>query len=517
MMGLSQLPNLRQYFDELNEELNSLRQNRLVDESSFIRFANERGIRACGVCTGDPGDFYKRGWLTGDGTNYDGGPLFHPFRIYPLFKTLEVCSLNIATSSTLRRDSVLEFIAVVLSSLPSIEEIGEITRHWSRAVDLAILLEPIYWPLVNGKISYSGRLRGDDFDALMEKYRQKVLHLVGTLDSTQWQDIHKAIIFDAYRMDPNDTLYLLLRVSDWHQREKLNGKIGGALWLRHIAEVIRRAFEEVTTEKWPEEDQATGWWHPGARLRIFGSERPIDDELKAKPYLALKFGLFTGSLVRWYVEGETEYFAIRHILLEPSRSGIELVNLRGVVQAERDNIALKLQDWLKEDMALRRYSMISFDTDVSTNVKSVRRQIDQKHVVGYIAAHKPDFEFANFTVQELAEIAARIDEKNGISGEKVRKADWTGVNTGKTFEALYKKASARKPRSLKGQQWGEALAAYILEYPKRPDDGRERPFWQEIQAALRARFASYDLQQKIGFDRDTFESVDLRAEGDLTG
>jgi hypothetical protein len=161
--------------------------------------------------------------------------------------------------------------------------------------------------------------------------------------------------------------------------------------------------------------------------------------------------------------------------------------------------------------------MISFDTDVSTNVKAVRRQIDQKHVVGFIAAHKPDFEFANFTIQELAEIAARIDDKNSVSGDQVRNSDWTGICTGKAFEARYKKVSSRKPRSLKGQQWGEALATYILEHPKRSDDGNERPFWREIRAALQARVASYDLQQKFGFHRDTFESLDLRAEGGSTG
>ena len=458
MMDFNQLPTFCQYFDDWAQQLDSLRQNRLIDESSFIRFANERGINTWGVCTGDPGDFFKRGWLSCDETNYDGYPLFHPFRIYTLFKILEACKLNIATSSTLQRDTLLGFMERVVSSLPTVAEIGEKACQLDRIINLAILLEPVYWPSITGHFSTRGGIREREYQALLKEYRQNVLQMVGSLDSVSWREVHQTLIFDAHRMDDNDRLYLLLRVSDWKQREKLRGHIGGALWFRHIAEVIRRAFEEVTDEKWPEEDQATGWWHPGARIRIFGSERPIDDELKSKPYLALEFGLFTGSLVRWYVEGETEYFAIRHILPEPSRSGIELVNLRGVVQTERDNIALKLPDWLKEDLALRRFSMISFDTDVSANVKAVRRQIDQKLVVGFIAAHKPDFEFANFTIQELAEIAARIDDENSVSSDQVRNSDWTGICTGKAFEARYKKVSARKPRSLKGQQWGEALA-----------------------------------------------------------
>ena len=104
---------------------------------------------------------------------------------------------------------------------------------------------------------------------------------------------------------------------------------------------------------------------------VFGSERPLDDALQSKPYLAWEYGLFTGSVVRWYVEGETEYYAILSILPEPSKVGLELVNLRGNIASGRDNAALKLQDWLIEDKALRRFSMISFDFDVAANVESL--------------------------------------------------------------------------------------------------------------------------------------------------
>jgi len=510
-MDLNDLPDFRQYFVDWSQYLDSLRQNHLLDETSFLRFVNERGIQAWGVCSGDPGDFCKRGWLSSDGINYDGGPLFHPFRIYPLFKTLKACRLNIATSSTLRRDSLLGFIENVLSSFPSVEQIGEMTRQWDRVIDLAILLEPLNWPTVTGKISFHGRLRENDFDVAMELYRQKVLNMVGSLDLSLWRKIHQAIVFDAHCLDPNDKLYVLLRVGNWARREDLKGHVGGALWFRHIAEVIRRAFEEVSGEQWPEEDYATGWWPPGARLGVFGSERPYDDDLKSKPYLALEFGLFTGSLVRWYVEGETEYFVIRHIIYDPAKSGIELVNLRGNIVTDKGNIALKLRDCLKEDLALRRFSMISFDADVPANVKTIRRQVEQKHVVGFIAANNPDFEFVNFTVEELAEVAACIDEAHAFSGDPVRNADWTGVHNGRTFEQKYKALSARKPQGLKGQEWGEALADFAVKHQKRPDDGRERPLWREIRAAIQAKVASYNYQKEhCGFDLETFALIDLK-------
>jgi hypothetical protein len=128
--------------------------------------------------------------------------------------------------------------------------------------------------------------------------------------------------------------------------------------------------------------------------------------------------------------------------------------------SSRDNAALKLRDWLAEDKALRRFSMISFDTDVLSNFKAIQRQVMQGRVVGQIAAHNPDFEFANFDITELVEIAARLDETYNFSGDSLRNADWTGVLNGRAFAEKYRQLSLRKSAGLKGEQWGRALAAF---------------------------------------------------------
>jgi len=161
------------------------------------------------------------------------------------------------------------------------------------------------------------------------------------------------------------------------------------LWIRHMAEVIRRAFEEAHEVQWPEEDQAFGRWLPGGRVWLFGSERPFDDPLRSKPFIAHQFGLFTGSALRWYVEGDTEYYAVLRLLVEPSRLGVELVNLRGEIADERRSAARKLDDALREDLALSRLSVISFDRDVKANERAIRRQVKQDHVVGLINTTAP--------------------------------------------------------------------------------------------------------------------------------
>lgn len=491
-MQSNRIPNLHQYIEAWSHDLKLLRQNDLLDEHALIRFVRDRGMATSGVTTGDLDNFQKRGWLTTDGIDYNGKPLFHPFRICSVYQGLKACQRNVTV-------------------LPDADLIGELTREKSRvAADLAVLLEPVYWPRITGWQSRRDGLKESDYALVLDEYRRKVLQIVRELDQSFWREVHEFLCKDATRVDDNNELYVLLRLSTWTQRKKLKGRISGALWVRHIAEVIRRAFEEVHSDRLPEEDQAFETWHPGGRKIAFGSDRPLDDELRFKPYLAWEFGLFTGSVVRWYVEGETEYYAILEILNEPAKAGVELVNLRGNIASESDNAALKLQDWLVEDRNLRRFSMFSFDTDVLPNVKAIRKQVEQNNVVGFIAAHNPDFEFSNFAIEELSEVAAQIDEAKGFSGESVRNADWTGVSAGRAFEERYKKVSSRGPRSLKGEEWGRALAKYAIAHPNRSDDGRERPFWREIQVALQGRVADYDLQkERFTFDSENFEQIDL--------
>jgi len=503
---------LRRYIDEWTNDLELLRQNQLLDESSFIRFSRDRGIAVFGVVEGDPGEFNTRGWLPHDGLRENEKPLFHPFRLYPLYRILEACRLPIGASSSLNREDLSDFIARVADQVMlSVDQIGAAAPAWNRTVELAILLDPVYWPVLTGRYTHSAFISEGDYEAHLDRYREKVLGLVRTLDPGEWRRLHKELRIQAARMDDNGALYLLLRVSKWDRREKLKGHVAGALWIRHIAEIVRRAFEEAQKENWPEEDEAFGSWSYRGRTVAYGSERPLDHTLESGPHLAFHFGLFTGSVVRWYVEGDTEYYAILSVLADPSKAGIELVNLRGNLKTERGNIALKLGDGLAEDRSLRRFSMISFDMDVAANVKAIRKHMEQEDIVGYIAAHRPDFEFANFALDELVEIAARLDESHEFSGDAVRGGDWTDVTCARDFKERYSRLSARRPVSFKAEEWGRALGTYVIEHPRGLNDQGERPFWREIRAALQCRIAHYDYQKDhFRFDPDTFAAVDRR-------
>jgi hypothetical protein len=284
------------------------------------------------------------------------------------------------------------------------------------------------------------------------------------------------------------------------------------MWIRHMAEVLRRGFEDVHGVEWPEEDRRYEHWFPGGRSRIYGSERPLDRGTATKPYVAFNFGLHTGSVVRWYVEGDTEFGAVLEALPDAAEVGIELINLKGSLET-KSGAGLKFADALSADRLHRRFSIISFDVDEPNALRTIRQQIKSGKVVGYVSPSDPDFEFANFTVRELVEIAAQLDEEDGCSGDVLRLADWTGIANARAFEKRYGQLS-ETGRSLKGQRWGRALARHAFVQPIHAHGG-SRPLLKTYEAALQSRIVHYDHQAAVyRIDPDSFALVRVADPGE---
>ncbi|NQT56146.1 MAG: hypothetical protein HQ551_07950 [Desulfobacteraceae bacterium] len=487
---------IQSFIVDYREKHSEIIQNRLLDESALIRFSRDRGIAVSGVVKGDPSTFIEIGWLESDELAEADTILFHPFRIYPLHLVVESCRLKIAPSSSIVRETFGDFLTKVKDRLPSLDRISEKAKLANEIANIAILLEPIYWPIITSRTSLSGFVAYEDHKRLVESYKENVLSLIQELDVDEWRKRHENLRFKAAQLDDNGDIYILLRLSPWIKRERIKGHIAGALWFRHMAELIRRAFKEVYDVIWPEEDQAFEQWFPGDREEIYGSEYPTEDPARAKPHVAFEFGLHTGSTVRWYLEGETEYYAALYILPRAASGGIELVNLKGAVGNERANAALRLADGLVKDKELRRFSFISFDMDVAANVKAIRRQVQNGNVVGYINGHSPDFEFGNFTLDELVEVAAQMDVKHGANAEKLRNGDWSNISSGSQFEENYRKLTEIGQKGLKGEEWGTALAEFALKYPYFNEKKQKRPFLETVNHVLHSRRVKYDYQTK---------------------
>ena len=489
-------------FISLNsDDLLALRQNSLMKEDEFIRFTRGRGVSVNGVLTGDPSLFLGKGLLKSDGLDYAKKPTFHPFRIVPLRELIAISTLRLSHASFATAQEISENLPFNLRWIANTEKLNNAADLWNGIVDLAIILEPIYWPKITGWRSNPAVLPENEYQEPMEINESRIRDLVLEMDSATWEELHQKLRLQAAQQDENGALYLLLRFSTWHQRKQLRGHISGALWFRYIAELVRFAFEDIHGVTWLEEDRAFGQWPLGARQRLFGSERPIDQGSQSISNIIFSFGINTGSLVRWYVEGETEYFTIKAVIEDPARFGIELVNLKGKINSA------DFHDMLFEDCNLRRFSIVCFDTDVRQNVKFMRKQIEGDNLVGLIGATTPDFEFANFTLDELIDISANFDDLNGFNGDSIRNASWSGVSSAKGFKNNYRSLSERKVK-IGAENWGLALAEYLQAYPTRASEDDLRPFWQHLRSAIRCKRTYYDEQKEnYTFDLTSFELI----------
>ena len=147
------------------------------------------------------------------------------------------------------------------------------------------------------------------------------------------------ICITAEMLDPNKTVHNILRLTSGEARiNNVKGRLGGSLVLLTMAEMLRRAEEEVFNVRLPEEDElGFGIVFRDTRRELYGSERLLDGDRRVADEFIRQQGLDSGVRVRWYCEGETEYYAVESVLGD--FLAIQLINLRGRV-AERGEVAV---------------------------------------------------------------------------------------------------------------------------------------------------------------------------------
>src|ERR1022692_1659870 len=119
----------------------------------------------------DIADFRKRGWLQVDGLDSEGGPLFHCFRFYVLHRILGTRELDPSWGDAFAR------------------RVDENMGRWNEIVDLAILLEPPYWPPIVGRTPI-GHCSEEEYLARVEGYRDRTKDWINALDKETWQKRH---------------------------------------------------------------------------------------------------------------------------------------------------------------------------------------------------------------------------------------------------------------------------------------------------------------------------------------
>lgn len=528
------------------EELEWFRQLNLQSESEFITWVRRIGVDAwSGYPNGDAEKLWSRGWLRADEAairhmsrlRFDEEPepiqsldqslgiqhkpagrwkrhdlTFHPFRMLPLMKVLEMMDWRLTRTSVLYGKGLVDYSRRHVNFFRSwIKNPAFLPKlnWWNGIADLAILLEPVYWPLVTNqstRIIRSGtnRLSEAEENSHFPAYRSFALETAAKIPKVRIAEAHMNLRHAAGSLDDNHELYLLLRGSRWSKREKVLGKLGAAMWLRHIAEVLRHAYDELYDDRLAHEDEAFGYWYPNMREWAYGSEYPLENVPEMVRRILPHWGIAGSPRVRFYVEGETEEGALEAGLESSLGFGAEVVNLRA------QGWGTWLRQELENDVAAKRLSLFMLDNDRSDAIRALKAHARDGLIVGMVFVNDPDFEIACFTKEELVKATGYYETEAGMSDlEPLKVEDFDGIITAKEFEERYCKL--RIAPSLKGKAWGAALMKVAFD-SKRGEANRLVHAWA---CASRAITTDYQAQKsRSPIDPATLRNLEVK-EGSL--
>jgi hypothetical protein len=426
---------------------------------------------------------------------------FHPFRYYVLYNLDRMLRLNISPIQMLaapdRYAGMLESEIQRFQELSVDSRFAKAVRSWNTDAALLIATEPCWFERLFGVIKYSPF---DGVDSQREQIRAHwadVARCYEAVGLEQVKKLHQGLCFAAESLDPNRNVHTMLRLMPGESRLKeLKGNLGGAVCLLTMAEMLRRAAEEVFQTTLGEEDERG--FGPASRVakeRMYGAERILDADRGVKNQFLRTLGLDYGLRLRWYVEGDTEFHAIETML--GGYTAVELVNLRGHV-AQKAGKGVAFRDSLRNDLKAGTFSFVSVDGDRSDYGRTVRKAAKDDEICGMFFISAPDFEFQNFTPAELEEILWSFAAEMGTDGADRSLLHTSVLNTRSAKEMLA--AAQRALPELrgvigKGETWGKALGAFAWDDPEitdqRTGEAQTRPIVEAVRYALHSVTADY--------------------------
>src|SRR6266704_1375520 len=329
----------------------------------------------------------------------------------------------------------------------------------------------------------------DDVKLLFHPFRYYVIYHLNRVFG-----IH---ISKMQMFDPNRWIHTLLCLGKSELRLELEGHLGGALLLRTMAEMLRRATQEAFETTLREEDElGTGQVPESFKETLYGSSRLLDNSQAASVFVR-RYGLNYKAHVHLYVEGTTEYGALNHF---KKMMGIfvPINNLHGLMKSSEGNQMLTFfWDELQADIKNQVYSLVMIDEDLEENVKPVRgaarlnQTSENEGMFGRFFLANPDFELANFEIEELEEIlwkwVAEYTETSPSQTERELLHSYVKDATGSKgfFDGV-----GHATRFLlqltgyeKGAEWGAKLMDYAWEHPLKRS--RKRQLREAVELVIR--------------------------------
>jgi hypothetical protein len=447
--------------------------------------------------------------------------LFHPFRYYVLYNIDRILNLHASRMQMLYQDGyqrVLDICLSIFNRWSHSDEFVPRINTWNDVASLAIVTEPCTYERIFRSIHFS-LADVDSMDTgaeqihqqIIEYWKEDVLALYQTIGKERLEEIRQDLCVATQMLDSNRWVHTLLCLGKGNLRIELKGHLGGALVLRTMAEMIRRATEKVFDVQLREEDElGLGWMPEGVKAKVYGSNRLLDgDENVAREFMR-QFELHYGLRLRFYVEGATEWAALHSFFQRIGARYIDVINLRGEV-AQKGGRGVTFRENLRSDINMHMFSMVLIDDDRSDFVSAVKKAAKDDEICGCFFISKKDFEFANFDLSELEEVLWRIasEDSENIPVDEDRQKLHDSIKNIQNAEELLKRARRSLPQLShisKGQVWGEKLIEFAGEYPLR--QGKERQVIKAIQIALTTRTSSYEgTRREYRVDENTGQLI----------
>ncbi len=393
---------------------------------------------------------------------------------------------------------LLEISLTMFSNFSRSDKFITSINSWNDVASLAVITEPCIYERIFQSIgvSYDSIDSIDNWmmqilQEIDEYWEQDVQALYQLIGMDRLEEIRQELSVATQMLDRNRWIHTLLCLGDSKLRLELEGNLGGALLLRTMAEMLRRATEEAFDTELREEDElGFGWVPKDVKEKIYGSNRLLDNHRAAGTF-ARRHGLNYKPRVHLYCEGNTEYGALKSFCNSTGLS-IPINNMHGIIKEGKSMVTF-FRDSLRSDIRDHVYSLVIIDGDVRENVRILEsaarnnQASEDDGIFGRFFFSVPDFEFANFEIEELEEVLWNL-----VGGEIPSQADREllhshvkgAKNSTEFFNGVKRAAQSllQLIRLDKGEQWGEELMKFAWEHPFK--QSRKRQIVEIVELAL---------------------------------
>ena len=399
--------------------------------------------------------------------------LWHPFQLWQFVWLKRILHVPIALDAVLAGpDQYADLARQLLQKLP--ERLAEYANSESyaafvRVLGLLLAAEPLVHTILDPKV-VTLPMAGESFEKYFDWRRSyngaSILAEVGLAldDVEKW---HHDISIQAQLGDPLEDWRILLRHSNRDKRKRLKGPALLADSLYDHAEVLRRYIETYHGRQLLEEDDVRhGPYSQTVKESHYGAKRTADFDRAIFRRIARNFDLDPQARTTWFVEGDTEQAFIKRLSerrgINLNGAGVEVMNLEGLGGLAAHRFRELLERFQREEV----FSYVSIDRDQSSDgPRQLSRYAEDGLLPAGFRIWEPDFEIVNFSLDELASVAAKMANDEGatvsIAAKDIEEEMATsGVAVGRAIERLLNR---RRYYGGKGERWGAYLADHAAD------------------------------------------------------